>query len=187
MTSKRIHACILLFILLGIIIFSAELHQRTDTVTNIPEPSPSAEVTVKEPEPVDAPLVVIDPGHGGVETGDAYGKNTKTIEKNLNLTISLQLANLLEKAGYRVELTRTGDVSVYQFKDGELFDLQRDLERRAGISNELKADLFLSIHADHFPSDPSVSGTTTFYFSASPFGEESKQFATKLEKTLRMH
>jgi N-acetylmuramoyl-L-alanine amidase len=184
MTSKRIYASILLITLLGIIIFSAEFYQRTSTVTTIPEPSPPTEVTVKEPEPIVAPLVVIDPGHGGVETGDAYGKVTETIEKDLNLSISLQLANMLKKAGYRVELTRIADTSVYQVRNGEPFDLKKDLERRAEISNQHKADLFLSIHADYFPSDLNVNGTTTFYFSSSPFGEESKQFAALLGENI---
>jgi N-acetylmuramoyl-L-alanine amidase len=185
MTSKRIYASILFITLLGIIVFSAEFYQRTNTVTTIPEPPPpSTELTVQKLEPVVAPFVVIDPGHGGVETGDAYGKVTKTIEKDLNLSISLQLANMLKKAGYRVELTRTADTSVYQVRNGEPFDLKKDLERRAEISNQHKVDLFLSIHADYFPSDLNVKGTTTFYFSSSPFGEESKQFAALLVENI---
>jgi len=54
------------------------------------------------------PLVVIDPGHGGADCG-AVGING-ALEKDVNLQMSLKLADLLTDAGYNVKLTRSEDV-----------------------------------------------------------------------------
>ncbi|MCS6895980.1 MAG: N-acetylmuramoyl-L-alanine amidase [Bacteroidia bacterium] len=78
-------------------------------------------------------LVVIDPGHGGKDPG-ALGKIYK--EKDIALSVSLKLADLLKKdALFRPVLTRDSDVFV-------------ELIRRADTANKLHADLFLSIHCN---------------------------------------
>lgn len=73
-------------------------------------------------------LIVIDPGHGGTDSGAIYG-NIK--EKDLVLKIALQTAHALRAAGYKVALTRTSDDD-----PGE--------EARASLAE--KADVFLSLH-----------------------------------------
>ncbi len=90
-------------------------------------------------------LIVIDPGHGGSSSG-ALGGGYQ--EKNLTLAISLRLRALLESCGARVVMTRDSDVDV-------------DLYARPRMSNELHADLFISIHNDSFTAN--VRGTTTYY------------------------
>jgi N-acetylmuramoyl-L-alanine amidase len=87
--------------------------------------------------PVEAPstgirTVVIDPGHGGAETG-AIGP-AGTMEKELTLLIARALADrLTSELGLRVALTRTDDVDL-------------DLDERSALANQNRADLFLSLH-----------------------------------------
>src|SRR4029079_18015431 len=79
-------------------------------------------------------VIVIDPGHGGSETG-ATGKDG-AFEKDITLAIANKLKALLESnTGVRVILTRTGDQQV-------------GLDDRTALANNNKADLFISIHAN---------------------------------------
>ena len=81
------------------------------------------------------PLIVIDPGHGGVDAG-AHGRNTGTPEKDVTFDFSQSLRENLEKTGlYRIVMTRAIDVFV-------------PLEERAEIASSQKADVLISIHAD---------------------------------------
>lgn len=89
--------------------------------------------------------IVIDPGHGGDDRGAAGGRY---IEKKLVLQMSKMLAQLLEKQGYTVLLTRTTDTFI-------------SLEKRGEISRDWQADLFISIHCNS-ASTKSVSGIETF-------------------------
>ena len=75
--------------------------------------------------------VVIDPGHGGRESG-AVGSNGLA-EKTLNLDISMVLADELRERGFNVALTRTTDVRI-------------PIVVRAEIARALKADVFVSVH-----------------------------------------
>lgn len=92
--------------------------------------------------------VVVDPGHGGRDPG-AIGPGG-TQEKDVNLAIALEVARLLEQAGARVILTRDRDVSV-------------ELATRSRMANALRADVFVSIHADAIGPGRTASGTGTFY------------------------
>jgi N-acetylmuramoyl-L-alanine amidase len=82
--------------------------------------------------------VVIDPGHGGKDPGATSVLGF--YEKDINLSVALEVARLLEQRGLRVKMTRTDDYYV-------------ELEDRAAIANNIEADLFVSIHADSFPKN----------------------------------
>lgn len=92
-------------------------------------------------------IFVVDPGHGGADSGahdgqeTAYGDYINSYEKYINLDISLLLASELRKLGATVYLTRDKDVTV-------------DLGARAPIANKVKADYFISVH---FNSHQNVS------------------------------
>ncbi len=104
--------------------------------------------------------IVIDPGHGGQDSGaqnGAYGLD----EKTLNLDVAERLARLLRDAGYHVVLTRDSDVFV-------------PLERRARIANYEKADLFISIHFNA-AGNARASGIETFILT--PQYQASSKFA----------
>jgi N-acetylmuramoyl-L-alanine amidase len=97
-------------------------------------------------------LIVLDAGHGGADPG-TQNLALHLDEKNVTLDVVLRLKQLLEGRGYRVMLTRSDDT--------KLAPAQRaDLERRAEIANQAKADLFLSVHFNH--AAPSVTGTETY-------------------------
>ena len=107
-------------------------------------------------------IIVIDPGHGGSDSG-AIGPN-KTQEKMITLAIAQKVQALLEKAGAKVLMTRQTDTDVYA-PNASAAD---ELRARTLIANDNKADLFLSIHIDAF-SNPSAGGTTTFYYPKSRY------------------
>ena len=88
---------------------------------------------VEGPPDASRPLVVIDAGHGGFDPGAGAGELK---EKTLTLLLATALRDeLLKGGGIRVALTRNGDRYLL-------------LEERSGIARRLKADLFISVHAD---------------------------------------
>lgn len=124
-------------------------------------------------------LVVIDPGHGGVDPG-ALGSNG-VHEKNIVLEVSQKLADILRQAGAEVLLTRESDRDL---SDPELQNLYKikvqDLTRRVELANQNNADIFLSIHVNSFP-DRRQCGAQTF---SQPGSEESKKLAVAIQKEL---
>ena len=99
--------------------------------------------------------IVIDPGHGGHDTG-TIGPNGLE-EKELVLDVGRRLGKLLE--------TRLGAEVVYTRKD----DTFIPLETRTAVANQARADLFVSIHANS-SRDPDARGVETYYlnFTSSP-------------------
>jgi len=106
--------------------------------------------------------IVIDPGHGGMETG-AKGK-FGNLEKDITLAVSLKLKALIEKdMGFEVVLTRDRDVDV-------------SLENRSAIANNHKAGLFISIHANG-AVPKKAAGSETFFLSLNATDEETRRLA----------
>lgn len=99
--------------------------------------------------------IVIDPGHGGHDTGTIGPNGLK--EKTLVLDVALRLGKLLQ--------TRLGADVVYTRKD----DTFIPLETRTAIANQEQADLFVSVHANS-SHDPDARGVETYYlnFTSSP-------------------
>jgi len=93
--------------------------------------------------------IVIDPGHGGKATG-AVGANGEK-EKDITLTVSMELAKQLREKGYEVFLTRETDVYL-------------PLEERTAFANKLKADLFICIHANA-NEKTSTHGVETYFLN----------------------
>ena len=90
--------------------------------------------------------IVIDPGHGGKDSGAVAGK---IYEKDINLTVSLMLRDALVQNGYNVIMTREDD------RDVGLYD-------RPIIGNNSNADLFISIHTNA-SLKPQVKGLEVLY------------------------
>ncbi len=94
--------------------------------------------------------IVLDPGHGGHDTGTVGPGGLR--EKDLVLDVAQRLGSLIqERMGSEVIFTRSDDTFV-------------PLERRTEIANEAKADLFLSIHANSSPLR-SAAGVETYYLN----------------------
>ena len=97
--------------------------------------------------------IVVDPGHGGHDSG-APGVNG-TMEKNVNLAIATQLTAELRDAGANVILTRSTDYFI-------------PVDERPVIANRAGADFFISIHADSSDHNHSVTGSTVYYHFNQP-------------------
>jgi len=96
-------------------------------------------------KPPPAPLVVIDPGHGGADLGATYGN---LFEKDIVFKIAREAASILQRRGYRVKLTRNGDE-------------QASIYERAQLA--AKADVFVSLHVAGSPLAP--SGPSIYYYT----------------------
>jgi N-acetylmuramoyl-L-alanine amidase len=123
-----------------------------DYVIRLTLPPPAGEIGLPKIEgPLDPsrPLVVIDAGHGGFDPGAGNGQLK---EKALTLALARALrSELLAQGGIRVALTRDEDRFLM-------------LPERAGIARRLKADLFISIHADS-ATDGNAHGATVYTLS----------------------
>lgn len=109
------------------------------------------------------PVVVLDPGHGGMD-GGAEGADG-TSEKDINLKIALKLKTYLEKENITVIMTRKDDEGLYE-DDGHsaIRTLKtQDMYERKRIIDEAGADLTVSIHLNSFTQDTSVKGAQVFY------------------------
>ncbi|MGI8915137.1 MAG: N-acetylmuramoyl-L-alanine amidase [Chloroflexota bacterium] len=104
--------------------------------------------------PLDGRIIVIDPGHGGIDTGAIANG---LYEKNLTLPIGVDVGALLTQEGAHVIYTRMGDVTV-----GSTDNTTAGLAARASIANDSHADVFISIHANSL-NDPGYAGLITFY------------------------
>ena len=98
-------------------------------------------------------IIVIDPGHGGRDTGGAAGLHPDFYEKNITLAVGLRLRDVLTRAGATVIMTRTDD----SFPA---------LESRPALANSRHADYFISIHADDSELGRNTLAGTTVYFHA---------------------
>jgi len=106
--------------------------------------------------------IVIDPGHGGQEVG-AVGPSGLT-EKALTLDIAERLSDLIvQRLGLDVRLTRDRD-------------LYKALEERTAFANNLKADVFISIHANSYRGR-GVRGAETFFLSDRATDDDARRVA----------
>ena len=94
-------------------------------------------------------VIVIDPGHGGID-GGAKSENG-VIEKDINLSISLKIKAALESKGYKVIMTRSEDVGLYTEGKKVREKKIEDLGNRVKIKKDNKCDAFISIHQNMFP------------------------------------
>jgi N-acetylmuramoyl-L-alanine amidase len=118
----------------------------------------------KPATPVDLrPLVVIDPGHGGIDNGTQSGGES---EKNLVLGFGLALRDRIEQSGkYRVVMTRSDDTFI-------------PLDDRVRIARNQSAALFVSIHADALPRrEGDAQGATIYTLSDRASDAEAERLA----------
>jgi len=121
--------------------------------------------------------IVIDPGHGTPDTG-AIGPSG-TLEKDNTLAIAMMLETDLKLDGANVVMTRTTDSSPAVAD----FTTMNDLEDRSDLANDTKADIFVSIHNNSF-TNPTVSGTATYYSQDNPQSDKSQQLADNVQDEL---
>lgn len=111
---------------------------------------------------IEAPLVVLDAGHGGFDPGK-IGING-ALEKDVNLAISQKVKKYLEEQGFQVIMTRENG--------GALSDSKvEDLKARVALINEKAPSIAVSIHQNSY-SQESIHGAQVFYYTHSKGGEE---------------
>lgn len=153
------------------------------SVLNIPSYTETIRQVWKMAE---SPVVVLDPGHGGIDGGAVAADGTA--EKDINLKIALNLKKLLEAEGVRVIMTRRTDDGLYEENDkAAIRSLKtQDMYERKRIIDEAEADLTISIHLNSFTEDDSVKGAQVFYPSEgeSSIVEKSRMAAEIVQKDL---
>ncbi|MBL3539022.1 N-acetylmuramoyl-L-alanine amidase [Aminivibrio sp.] len=146
-------------------------YARAGTQASVKAPRPSKTPPPSKPAASPAPvldpkrnsgpkIVVIDPGHGGKDPG-AVANGIR--EKDVNLSVSLLLAQKLKKDGYDVRLTRDRDVYI-------------TLQQRTDLANKWNADVFVSIHANALPPGRHATGME-IYIMALPTDKDAMQLA----------
>ena len=142
-------------------------------------PAPTAAPVVAAPKNETAgtrevKTIVIDPGHGGKDTG-AQGK--KTNEKDIVLAIGKLLKKELEKEGFNVKMTRDKDVFI-------------ELGQRANLANQWDGDLFISLHCNAIDATPErkkqIKGYHVYVLRA-PESEEDKAIARRENKVATLY
>lgn len=127
-----------------------------------PPPLPSSPEESRNSLPSAIKTIVIDPGHGGTESG-ARGK-LGSLEKDITLDIALRLKEIISRnMAYRVILTREEDIDV-------------PLDTRAAIANNNRADLFVSIHVNSSYRQ-NAHGSEVFFLSLNATDEEARRLA----------
>ena len=123
-------------------------------------------------------VILIDPGHGGID-GGAKSK-TGTIEKDINLQISLKLRDNLEEKGYKVYMTRENDEGLYKKGNTVKEKKREDLNKRVEMKKETECDIFVSIHQNMFPQSKCY-GAQVWYAS----NENSYNLATVVQESIK--
>jgi N-acetylmuramoyl-L-alanine amidase len=118
--------------------------------TTIYRPTPKQDTTPTVRPSNGRVLVMLDPGHGGRDPG-AIGLGGLR-EVDVILPVAKRVAEILEKQGIAVKMTRTGDNYV-------------GLDERVSISRDAGATLFVSIHANSIDNRPDVNGLETYHYN----------------------
>ncbi|WP_255438329.1 SH3 domain-containing protein [Brevibacillus sp. AG162] len=112
-------------------------------------------------------VIVVDAGHGGTD-GGSTGSSFSTLEKTVNLQVSLLLRNKLESAGAKVIMTRADDRKL-------------TLQQRVDIAIQNQADIFVSVHHNTHPNS-ATNGSIIFYYSQGNSSKLASLVQTELVK-----
>lgn len=123
-------------------------------------------------------VVVIDPGHGGIDGGTSSASGVH--ESDINLDIAFKLRSIFEENGWKVVMTREEDIGLYSESGSIRSKKMQDLVNRKKIIEKTEPDYVFMIHLNSFPQS-SCFGAQTFYPSKS---EESKLLSAEVQKSL---
>jgi N-acetylmuramoyl-L-alanine amidase len=138
-------------------IFFIDLSRTPETLTAAPPPAAEPPAAAAKPDVVPGDrkvrVVVIDPGHGGMDPG---AKASSVLEKDLTLTLARKLRSALQsRLGTTVLLTRDSDASM-------------DNEARSAVANNNQANLFISLHVGYSPNK--ADSGSSIYIMKEDFG-----------------
>jgi N-acetylmuramoyl-L-alanine amidase len=115
------------------------------------------------------PLIALDAGHGGSDSGAIGVMGVK--EKDINLAITLEVDTILRERGLRTMLTRSDDS-------------YPTLQERTDLANQAQASIFVAIH-NNAAGDPASGGTETFYWGTdTEYSVEGKRLAEAIQRNL---
>lgn len=108
-------------------------------------------------EASERPVIVLDAGHGGLDSG-AVGKSG-VLEKDVNLSVVKHLQQLLELSGFRTVLTRDEDISIYDpGVEGIRNQKLSDMDNRLEIIQSYPDSIFLCIHQNNYTDRSTSAG-----------------------------
>ncbi|WP_339060605.1 N-acetylmuramoyl-L-alanine amidase CwlD [Tepidibacillus marianensis] len=129
--------------------------------------------------PLSGKIIILDPGHGGLDGGAV--SETGLHEKEVALNISNYLQDYLNEAGALVIMTREIDKDLADKSSKGLGRRKlEDLQNRVRLTNDSMADFFVSIHLNSIPSDR-WRGAQTFYY---PVREENEKMAKLIQQEM---
>ena len=115
-------------------------------------------------------VVVLDAGHGGLDPGKVGVDGT--LEKDINLSLTYKLKDMLEAADVTVILTRNSDEGLYQEKDTN--KKRADMNARCQLIEREMPDLAVSIHQNSYHEEE-IKGAQVFYYEKSTEGKRLAQ------------
>lgn len=121
-------------------------------------------------------VILVDAGHGGVDSGMVGVDGLK--EKGINLKIAQKLKSVLAKKGFTVVMTREEDKGLYEENTQNM--KAQDLQNRIALIREYAPVLSVSIHQNSY-SDPQVRGPQVFFYEDS---EEGKKLALAIQEKM---
>lgn len=134
---------------------------------------------VSAAQPVSRPVVILDPGHGGIDGG---AQANGIVEKDINLAIAQNLRDLLSLQGFHVIMTREDDRSIHDEGITQIARQKRsDLHNRLAITENHPEAILISIHQNQFPQ-PSCQGAQIFYSQNRP---ESQKLAQAIQESFQ--
>lgn len=134
---------------------------------------------VSAAQPVSRPVVILDPGHGGIDGG---AQANGIVEKDINLAIAQNLRDLLSVQGFHVIMTREDDRSIHDEGITQIARQKRsDLHNRLAITENHPEAILISIHQNQFPQ-PSCQGAQIFYSQNRP---ESQKLAQSIQESFQ--
>lgn len=148
-----------LAVIAGLLVIIFLCRQAGEALRHSIEPAEETDGTTKSI--VNDFVVVIDPGHGGIDAGKVAANGTE--EKDINLKIALNIKKQLEKQGVEVVMTRTEDKRLGRTQ-------AEDLKERVRVINDNQPVLAVSIHQNSYHEE-SVHGAQMFYYTDSERGK----------------
>jgi len=143
-------------------------------------------IPVKVQSKAGKPVVLIDPGHGGIDGGAVSADGT--VEKDINLDIAVRVAELAKSYDCCVVMTRTEDISLGEGAGGSIRAMKTaDLKARREMMCDYDPVAAVSIHLNSFKEDPAVNGAQVFYpgyISDKTLHEQCADFASVMQRSV---
>lgn len=126
-----------------------------------------------------SPVIIIDAGHGGEDGGTQSADGI--LEKDINLSVSLKINDILIKEGFTTLLVRDGDYLIYDENSSSIREKKKsDIYNRMEIMEKTDNCIFLSVHQNYF-TESKYSGAQVFY---SKNDAESEKIASEIQQAI---